>query len=165
MGEHELSEAIHQVINPKNPTQNAIGLLATMTDTKFAHVGTTMEENKNEIIGKIGELTQLINEHNDNCPLGLEHRFYEDRAQIVELKKKLDNVDYLFFFTKYKKLFVACVIGLIAIAGYSGLRFYMSWEVIQQCKANGLNIETTNANTQKNSVNINKITKTDNAKN
>ena len=100
---------LDNTLDKTDPTQKAIGLLATLVEDRMSSMYEIIERLEIRIN------TQDINidkvRHNESCPL----------KHDVEIKKMNDILQPLFFVDKYPKLALLMVIGILSLCGIERL--------------------------------------------
>lgn len=100
-----LNDTLQQQLDKNDPTQRAIGLLATLVDNKLEQMVASIEA----VTEKIEEQERKIGviDHARACPHGLER-------EIIKIKK---TIEPLSFIDNYPKLAVLMFLGLMTLMG------------------------------------------------
>lgn len=170
----KIRSALETMVEPGVSVQKLIILSAELTDermddfqkeikgmnTNIENMSETITDSihkfKMDVMEIIGGFESKVKAHNEDCPLNtpelieqLDKEVEKVGIRLDTMDKKFEDIGFMFYFVKYKKLGIATLIGLIFMCLASGYGLYESIEARKEIKNNAIKIE-------KNNVDINK---------
>ena len=170
----KITKTLETMNKPGVSIPDLVILSATLTDDRFEDISgdikeihTTIETMsdsltdqingfKRDVMMMLGEFGEKSNQHTSNCKYNNNEELKIVTNRVSEIEKNLKKIDFVFFFTKYKKLAMLVSLGFIMLFGISGYRFYISYQTLEQSKLNGIQTQTNGVKIDKTNVELNK---------